>query len=222
MTDWQFASAPMDDIQYPQSSESSTPEVPDVDTAIFCWQCTTCGRRHVSPSEVGFFIPPPPTTECIKAQADQTGAHTSGRLTKLSTASDSTCEYVRINRNAGNANLGKQISEREDSYHPIGHMAQSYVSVQPWDATLVKAAGESGRTGRSNGRSNGGVDVACNDADLEDCDFWKADCKDIDCIYKGSHCRYQCAIAESDEEPKAKVAAPERVLQFWRSAVKRA
>ena len=217
-----MASAPMDDIHHPQPSGSSTPEMPDVDTAIFYWECTTCGRRYVGPSEVGFFIPPPPTTECINAEIDPTGTHTSGRLTKFSAASGSTCDYVRVNRNLENADLGEQISGREDDYRPMGQMAQSYVSLQPWDGSLSKAEGEPGLNGRSNGRSDRGLDVTCDDPDLEDCEFWKAECKDIDCIYKGSHCRYQCAIAESDEEPKAKVAAPERVLKLWRSAVKRA
>ena len=207
----------MDDIHHPQSSGSSTPEMPDVDTATVYWECMTCGRRYVGPSEVGFFIPPPPTTKCRKAQNDQTGTHTSGPLPRLSVAIGSSCEYVRINRNVGNANLGEQISEREDDYPPMVQMAQSYVSLQPWDATPLKAEGGPGR----NGRSNGGVDIACDDADLEDCEFWKAECKDIDCIYRGSHFRYQCAVAESDEEPKTKIAAPERVLRLWRSAVKR-
>lgn len=215
----------MDDIKCTQSSGSSTPEMPDADTAIVCWECTTCGRRYVDPSGVGFFIPPPPSTECLKAQIDQTGAHTSGRLTKLSAASGSTCEYVRINGNAGDADLGEQMSEREDDYCPLAETAQRDVSVQPWDANPVKAQGELGRQGRSYGRSNRGVDIACDDPDLEDCEFWKAECKDIDCIYKGSHCRYQCAMAESDEEsekPQIKVAAPGGVLSLWRSAVKRA
>ena len=211
----------MDDIHHPHSSGSSTPEMPDVDTATVYWECTTCGRRHVGPSEVGFFIPPPPITECRKAQIDQTGTYTNSRLTKLSIASGSTCEYVRLNRNSGNANLGQQIREREDDYSSMVQMAQSYGTVQPWDAAPIFAEGESVRTSRSKGRSNGGVDVACDDADLEDCDFWKAECKDIDCIYRGRHCRYQCAMAESGEEPKTKVAAPERVLNLWRSVGKR-
>ena len=220
-TDGQIASTPMDDIYHPQSSGSSTPEMQDVDTAIVCWECTTCGRRYVGPSEVGFFIPPPPSTECTKAQINQKGAHTSGCLPGVSVAVGSTCEYVRINRNSGKTDLDEQSSEREDHYRPMVRMAQSYVSVYPWDTTPTKAEGQSGRTGRSDGRSNRGADAACEDADLEDCDFWKAECKDIDCIYRGCHCRYQCAMAESDEEPKTKVAAPERVLRLWRSAVNR-
>ena len=207
----------MYDIQHTQSSGSSTPEMPDVDTALVCWECTTCRRRYVDLSEMGLFIPPPPSTECMKAQIDQTGTHTTGSSANLSIAGGSTCEYVRIHRSAGNADLGEEISEREDYYRPVVEMAQRYV-----DATPIKAEGEPGRKGRSNGRSNGGVDTACDDLDLEDCEFWKAECKDIDCIDKESHCRYQCAMAESDEEPNIKVAAPERVLRLWRSAVKRA
>ena len=157
----------------------------------------------------------------MKAQIDQTGTDTSGRLTRLSAASGSTCEYVRVNRNSGNANLGEQISERKEDYCPMGQMAQSYVSVQPWDAAPTKAEGEPGREGRSIGRSDRGADVACDDPDAEDCEFWNAECKDIDCIYKGCHCRHQCAMAESDEEPQIKATGPERVLRFWQSAVKR-
>ena len=221
MTDCQIVSAPMDDIHHPQTSGYSTPEMPDVDTAIVCWECTTCGRRYVGPSEVGLFMPPPPSTECLKAQIDQTETHLSGRLPRLSVATGFTCDYMRIDRNAGNANFGEQICEREDDYRPMVQIAQNYVSMQPWDATVVKAEGESGRTGRSNSSPNWGVDVACDNPDLEDCEFWKAECKDIDCIYKVRHCRYQCAMAESDEEPQIRVAAPERILKFWRSAVKR-
>ena len=195
--------------------------MPNVDTAIVWWECTTCGRRYVDTSEMGFFVTPPPSTECMKAQIDQTGTHTSGRLTRLLAASGSTCDYVRVNCNSGNANSGEQISEREDHYLPMVRMAQSYVSVQPRDAAPTKAEREPGLDGRSIGRSDRGADIACDDPDLEDCEFWKAECNDIDCIYKGSHCRYQCAMAESDEEPQIKVAAPERVLRLWRSAVKR-
>ena len=212
----------MEDIHRPQCSGSSTPEMPDVDTAIVCWECTTCGRRYVGPSEVGFFIPPPPATECTEAPTDQTGAHANGRFTNYSVAGGSTCEYVRVNRHSGHADLREQISEREDHYLPMGQMAQSCVSVQPRDAFHSKAEGDHGRNGRSIGRSIRGVDVACDDPDLEHCEFWKAECKDIDCIYKGGHCRSQCALAESDEEPKTKVGAPERILRFWQSAVKRA
>ena len=180
-------------------------------------------RPKVRRSFRGGFFHSTPANYRVRQSSDRSErTHTRNYLTRLSVASDSTCEYVRVNGNLGNADLRERIIEREDDYRSMVQMAQNYVSVQPWDATLIKAEWEVGRTGRSNGRSDRGADVACDDADLEDCEFWKAECKDIDCIYRGSHCRYQCAMAESDEEPKTKAGAPKAVLRLWRSAVKRA
>ena len=78
-------------------------------------------------------------------------------------------------------------------------------------------AGEHGRISRVNGL----VDTARDEEDAEGCEFWKAQCEDIDCIYEGEHCRYQCAIAELDEEPRSKVPAPKCRLGFRRLALRR-
>lgn len=78
------------------------------------------------------------------------------------------------------------------------------------DSPLMKAVGEHGRVSRH----SGDFDIACSEDDAEDCDFWRADCRDLDCIYKGKHCRYLCVTAEMDEEPKLVVPAPVRGLRF--------
>lgn len=81
---------------------------------------------------------------------------------------------------------------------------------QPGDSALMKTAGEHGRVSRNSEE----FDVSCNEDDAEDGAFWRTPCKDVDCIYKGEHDRYQCAMAELDEEPQLVNSAPKRGLRF--------
>ena len=90
----------------------------------------------------------------------------------------------------------------------------SKVLAQLCDSAFKKAVGEHGRVSRYSEN----FAVACNEDDAEDCLFWRTPCKDVDCIYKGEHCRYQCATAELDEEPKLVTPAPRRGLRFRWSA----
>ena len=87
-------------------------------------------------------------------------------------------------------------------------------SAQLCDSTSIKVVGEHGRVSRH----SEDFDVTCNEDDAVDCVFWGTDCKDVDCIYKGKHCRYQCVTAELDEEPKLVAPAPRRGLRFRWSA----
>lgn len=132
----------------------------------------------------------------------------------LSIASGVTCDYVRRNRIAGDNDLSEQIPELENAYPTTTEPVKGEVSAQAYDTASMKVEGEHGRIGRS----NGAVDAACDEEDPEDCEFWNAKCKDIDCIYVGEHCRYQCAMAEVDKEPKPKVVAPNRGLRLLPSA----
>ena len=92
-------------------------------------------------------------------------------------------------------------------------MASKFLA-QRCDSAFIKAVGEHGRVSR-HGED---FDVICNEDDAEDCVFWRTNCMDVDCIYKGEHCRYQCATAELDEELKFVAPAPRRGLRFRWSA----
>lgn len=149
-------------------------------------------------------------------QTDETWTHAKGGFVNLSIAGGATCDYVRVNRVEGKIGLGEQVAEPEDAVSAMTNMPVQYeVSAQALDNTAsMKAEGEHGRISRV----SGAVDAACDEEDPEDCEFWKARCEEIDCIYEGDHCRYQCAMAELDEEPKFKAPIPKCRLRFLRSA----
>lgn len=132
----------------------------------------------------------------------------------LSVTGGATCDYVRVNRAVGENDHSEQIASPEDAVCATNIHFQPETSAQACDTSSMKIEGEHGRISRV----NGAVDAARDEEDPDDCEFWKAQCEDIDCIHEGDHCRYQCAIAELDEEPKSRAPAPKRRPRFRRSA----
>lgn len=114
--------------------------------------------------------------------------------------------------------LGEQVAEQQygDSAVDVPFLSKLFTRpcVSTSIKTSMKVAGEYGRTSRQ----SAAVDAGWNETDVEECDFWNLECKDVDCIHQGEHCRYQCAMAEVDEEPKSKVSALKRGLRFEGSA----
>ena len=110
--------------------------------------------------------------------------------------------------------LGEQVAEQQGGASTVDVLLLSKLLARPCDSASteasMKAVGEHGRVSRQ----SGAVDAEWNEADVEKCDFWDAECKDVDCIYQGKHDRYQCAMAEVDDEPKPKVSAFKRGLRF--------
>lgn len=135
----------------------------------------------------------------------------------LSITGGATCDYVRINRGVGDTDLSKNLGEPEDTTSAADLPFVNEVSAWACDNASMKAEGEHGRVSRQNGEA---ANTARAENYDEDCEFWKAQCRDIDCIHAGEHCREQCAMAELDEEPKAKAnaPAPKRGLRFLRLA----
>ena len=199
------------DPQRIQPFESETQPTPRDKSPLTFWECATCGRRYIDPATTSLFISPPPTTECIMVQTDETWTHEKGGYVNLSVTGGATCDYVRINRAVGDADLGEHIAEPEDSASALNIPALNGLSARVCDS--MKVEGEYGRVSRQ----NKAVDTNCDEANGEYCEFWNAECKDIDCIHEGDHCRYECAMAELSEEPEPKVLAPKRGLRFWRS-----
>lgn len=185
----------------------------NVQSTLTMWGCATCGRRYDDPATVGPFITPPPITECTAIQTDESWTHANGGFVNLSITGGATCDYVRINRGVGETDLSKNIGEPEDTTSAADLPFVNEVSAWACDNASMKAEGEHGRVSRQNGGARA-------EDDGEDCEFWKAECRDIDCIYAGEHCREQCAMAELDEAPKAKAKAPapKRGLRFLRLA----
>ena len=174
----------------------------DAKTTLIRWQCTQCSRRYVNSSPTSMFIVPPPTTPCIPTQIDESRSYAEGDFVKLFTA---TCDYMRVEHTT------HKIKVREPSTRPKDGI--STVDL-PMANNLLKAVGEHGRVSRH--RED--FDLTCKEEDAEDCVFWSMDCKDVDCIYNGKHCRSQCATAELDQEPKLVAPAPRRGLGFRWSA----
>ena len=183
----------------------------DAQTTLTCWQCTQCGRRYVDSSPTSIFIVPPPITPCIPTQRDETRTHAKGDLVNLSSA---TCDYMRMQHTAHTIKLCEHKTEPKDGTSAMDLPMANKFSAQLCYSACIKAVGEHGRVSRH----SEDFDLSCNEEDAEDCVFWRTDCKDVDCIYKGEHCRYQCATAELDEEPKQVTLAPRRRLRFRWSA----
>ena len=183
----------------------------DANTTLICWQCTQCGRRYVDPSPTSLFIVPPPTTPCMRTERDETRTQAHGDFVDLSSA---TCDYMRMQQNARKIKVCEQNTGPKDGTSAMDLPMASKFLAQRCDSAFMKAVGEHGRVSRH----SEDFDVICNEDDAEDCVFWRTDCKDVDCIYKGEHCRYQCATAELDEEPNLVAPAPRRGLRFRWSA----
>ena len=184
------------------------------DTNVTFWKCTKCGRRYVEPSPISLFIVPPPTTPCKGTWSDKTCTQANGDLVSLSSTSGATCDYVRMQHTASEVNLGEQATEQNDGASTMVTPIVSKFSARASDSASMRAVGEHGRVSRQSGP----VDAEWNEDDAEECIFWKVECKDVDCIYERAHCRYQCAMAELDEEPKPLVSTLKRGLRCRWSA----
>lgn len=184
------------------------------DTNVVSWKCTKCGRRYVDSSPTSLFIVPPPTTSCSETQTKKTWTQASGDRVLPYFTSGATCDFVRMQHTMSGIDLGKQVAEQYDGASTVNVPLLSKFFTRPCDGASakasMKAAGEHGRVSRQ----SGAVDSEWNKTDVEECDFWNAECNDVDCIYQGEHCRYQCAMAEVDEEPKPKVSALKRGLRL--------
>ena len=156
------------------------------------------------------FIVPPPTTPCVPTQIDESRSHAEGDSVKLFSA---TCDYMRMEHTAHKIKVCERNTGPKDGISAMDLPMANNLLAQLCDSTL-KAVGEHGRVSRH--RED--FDVTCKEDDAEDCVFWSMDCRDVDCIYNGKHCRSQCATAELDEEPKLGAPAPRRGLRFRWSA----
>ena len=129
----------------------------------------------------------------------------------ISIPGGATCDYVRVNSAVNAIDLSRQIIEPVEVASAVDIPVVNELSA---GKASMKVVGEHGRVSRQ----NTAVDTACDEEDPKDCEFWGAPCNDIDCIYEGGHCRYQCAMGEVDEEPKAEASVLKRGFLFGRSA----
>lgn len=135
--------------------------------------------------------------------ADESWAHANGGFVSLSITGGATCDYVRINHTTGRTEFSEPVDEPVSITSPLHSLIPGKFSVRAHDQVPLKMVGEHGRVSRK----QTAADAAYIEDDNEDCEFWKAKCEDIGCICVGEHQRYQCAIAEMDEEPIPKVKA---------------
>lgn len=117
---------------------------------------------------------------------------------------------MRVSHVIGETDLSEQTAKPEDAVSATKMPPEGGTLAQVCDAACMKGEGEHGRISRL----KEAVDYSCDEEDPDDCEIWKAQCGDVDCIYEGDHCRYQCAMAELDEEPNARASAPKRGLSF--------
>ena len=211
--DSQVSSHLVSDRSRVQPCESSTFEQPNGKASPTCWECTTCRRRYVDSESPSLFITPPPATECIHIQTDEAWTHAHGTFVDLSLIRGATCDYVRMSHAVSELDFRKPVAKPEDAVAAKNMTGKGQLQIWACDTPLMKVAGEHGRVSRQ----NEALDTACDHDDAEQDEFWKARCEDIDCIYAGEHYRHQCALAESDEEPKPMEPAPRRFLRFGRS-----
>ena len=185
-----------------QRRNSRTSSTENANTTPIRWQCTKCGCEYIDPSPKSLFITPPPTTPCIQIQTDKTWTQTraNGGFANLCITGGATCDYVRIGHNAREIELGEQI---DAIITAVEDSAVTEHSARVFDRVSMKAVGEHERVSRQSGAADTTYDEI--EDDPEECEFWKAECKDIDCIYEAKHYRYQCALAELGEEPESKV-----------------
>ena len=131
--------------------------------------------------------------------------------------SSATCDYMRMQHPAHKVEVCDWNTGPNDGASAMDLPMANNILAQLCDSAVMKAVGEHGRVSRHSEE----LDSACKEDDAEDWAFWRTDCKDVDCIYKGGHSRYQCATAELDEEPKPVAPAPRRRLRFQWSARER-
>ena len=130
----------------------------------------------------------------------------------MQTQIEATCDYVRIQHTQRGTDMGEQPAEPEiDASAVISPTTDDFSAIE-FHEVSVKSQGEHGRVSRQ----RRAIDSICDEAedDAEEGEFWKERCGDVDCIYEGEHCRYDCALAELDEEPKRKAPAFKRALRF--------
>ena len=132
----------------------------------------------------------------------------------ISIADGATCNYVRIKHVIGGVDRSEHIRDPIDAEFSADIPIPSGPSAQDYKEALLKVEGEHGRVSRHNGATS----IVCADDIEDECEFWNADCEEIDCIYEGKHFRYQCAMAEVGEEPKANTFIGKCGLMFRRSA----
>lgn len=176
---------------------SSTPRSPNGKSALMLWQCTICRRQYVDTAASSIFMSPPPTTECMIVQTDETWTHPRGGFVNLSITGGATCDYVRVKHIVDGTGLREQIAEPEDAICATTIANESELLTQASSTLPMKIEGEHGRVNRLSRT----MDSAFHqEEDEDDCEFWMGACKDVDCIYVGDHRRHQCAMGESDKE----------------------
>ena len=200
--------------------ESPVPSLQNPYTNSRFWQCTGCGRRYEDPSVTTIFISPPPITTCIMSKTNETQTHSNGNLADTSVPSDATCDYVRVHQTPHETDIGEQLAERETLDPAVETPIVDEYLARACDRASMNAIGEHGRVSRQNGAVHPAY-MQAEDDDDDECDFWKAECMDVDCIHEGYHCRYQCAMAEMDEKPTSKVHALRQGFTFpWSSTLR--
>lgn len=211
----------------PQRTELGKPaeiKQPNGETTLTVWECTVCGRIYEDPAAVGPIITPPPITECIVVQTEETLTHAKGGFINLFITGGATCDYVRVKYVVDKTDLSEQITEPEDAISATNVPIEETFLSQKYGTAFVQVEGRHSRVGRSSGI----FEAACDEEDPEDYEFWKTQCNDVDCIFEGGHCRFLCAMAELEEDaqpwasttqaPTPKVHASKRGLRFRRSA----
>ena len=121
---------------------------------------------------------------------------------------------MRVQHTAHRSKVCEQNTGPEDGTSAMDLPMVNNLLAQPCDSAFTKAVGEHGRVSRHSEE----FDMTCDEDDAEDCAFWKMQCEDVDCIYKGEHCRSQCATAELGEEPNPVAPASRRGFRFQWSA----
>ena len=187
----------------------------DTNTTPTCWKCTQCGHRYVDPSPTSLFIVPPPTTPCTRNQTRDSRVLTNSSPAVISSTGGTKCDYVRMQHATPEVDPAEPVADSEDGACALDIASVSKIKVQASDIASMKTPGEHGRVSRYSDAAY----AACEEQQQEEeedkeCEFWKEDCKDVDCIYKKKHCRYQCAMAELDEEPKPTVSTLKHGLRF--------
>ena len=198
--------------QRTKHGKSANSKIPNCETTPTVWKCATCGRRYEEPATPGPFITPPPTTECIIVQTEETFTHEDGGFVNLILTGGATCDYVRVKHVLGETDLSGQLTEPEEAYSAMNVPTEQSFLSRAHGNELVQVERGRGRVRKL----SGAVRATWDEEDYEDSEFWKTRCNDVDCIFKGHHYRYQCAMAEMDEEPGAKAPASKQGLRFLR------
>lgn len=144
-------------------------------------------------------------------QTEETFTYAKGGIVNLSITGGATCDYVRMNHVVDETDLSEQGTEPEDANPATEGQISDELPAQACGTACVKVEGRQSRVSRLSGV----VETTCDDEDPEGCEFWEAQCDDVDCIYSSDHCRHQCAMAEVEEEPEVTAPASKRGVRFW-------